>query len=65
MKDWGRIWAAHMHDLLGEREQALAIYREVAKSEDTSQMMFGQYDLGPIAARDWAKERLDTPFTRR
>ena len=65
MRDWGRIWSAQMYDLLGERDQALELYRIVASSGDTQQMQFGQYNIGPVTARDWAKQRLESPFTRR
>ena len=65
MKDWGRIWSAQMYDLLGEREHAVALYREVASSANKDTMMFGQYNIGPITAHDWANERLVSPFTRR
>ena len=65
LRGWGRLWSAHMYDLLGERERALTLYRAVAESDDKETMMFGQYDIGPVTASDWAKERIATPFTRR
>ena len=65
MRGWGRLWSAHMYDLLGEREHALTLYRAVAESDAKETMMFGQYDIGPVTASDWAKERIATPFTRR
>jgi tetratricopeptide (TPR) repeat protein len=61
--DWSRIWVGHTYDALGQRPRALAIYREVARTGEASeQMMMGQYRIGPIAARAWARQRLETPF---
>lgn len=65
MRDWGRIWSAQMYDLLGERLQALQLYRVVAGSQDTESMQFGQYEIGPVTAREWATQRLQSPFARR
>jgi len=65
MRDWGHVWSGHMYDLLGEREHALSLYHAAADSDDKETMMFGQYDIGPITAGDWARQRLETPFTRR
>jgi tetratricopeptide (TPR) repeat protein len=65
MRDWGHVWAGHMDDLLGKREEALALYRQAAASDDKETTMFGQYDIGPITASEWARQRLETPFTRR
>lgn len=67
-RDWARVWMGHMHDLLGEREEAIAQYRVVlntAPGEATDKAMFGQYGIGPTTTRAWAKERLEIPFTRR
>jgi hypothetical protein len=41
--EWAAIWEAQMYDLLGERENALRLYRSVAKSKNKETMMFGQY----------------------
>jgi tetratricopeptide (TPR) repeat protein len=61
--DWSRIWIGHAYDALGQRQRALAIYREVARTGEASQqMMMGQYRIGPVTARAWAEQRLESPF---
>ena len=61
--DWSRLWTGHCYDALGQRPRAVAIYREVARTGEASeQMMMGQYRIGPIAARAWAQQRLESPF---
>jgi tetratricopeptide (TPR) repeat protein len=65
LSEWAVVWEAQMHDLLGERENALRLYRSVAGSKNTATMMFGQYRIGPISAREWARQRIESPFTRR
>jgi len=61
--DWSRIWVGHCYDAMGQRARALAIYREVARTgEPSQQMMMGQYGIGPITARAWAEQRLESPF---
>jgi len=41
-----------------------SLCRIVAGSDDTQTMQSGQYEIGPVTARDWAKQRLESPFTR-
>jgi uncharacterized protein HemY len=61
--DWSRLWMGHCYDALGQRPRALAIYRDVARTGEASQqMMMGQYRIGPVTARDWAQQRLESPF---
>jgi tetratricopeptide (TPR) repeat protein len=61
--DWSRIWVGHAYDALGQRSRAMAIYRELARTGDPSrQMMMAQYRLGPVTARVWAQQRLESPF---
>ena len=61
--DWSRIWVGHAYDAQGQRPRALAIYRQVARTGEASeQMMMGQYGIGPVTARAWAEQRLQTPF---
>lgn len=63
--EWSQLWIAHIYDLTGKREKAIEIYKKIAETstkEGTFQM--GQYNIGPIITRDWAKERLITPFKR-
>ena len=63
LRDWSRLWVGHCYDALGQRSRALATYREVARDGDPStQMMMGQYGIGPITARAWAVQRLKAPF---
>jgi tetratricopeptide (TPR) repeat protein len=64
--DWSHIWIGHMYDLLGERDKALEQYRMALASRDSkSTMMYGQYGIGPVNAKIWAQQRIQTPFTRR
>ena len=65
LSEWAAVWEAQMYDLLGERENALRLYRAVTDSKNNTTMMFGQYQIGPITAREWAQQRIQTPFTRR
>jgi tetratricopeptide (TPR) repeat protein len=61
--DWSRIWVGHAYDALGQRPRAVAIYRDVARTGEASeQMMMSQYRIGPVTARTWARQRLETPF---
>jgi tetratricopeptide (TPR) repeat protein len=64
--DWARLWTGHADDALGERSQAIAVYRRVLVDGDTaSTMQMGQYGIGPVTARDWARQRLASPFAPR
>jgi len=63
--EWATNWEAQMYDLLGEREKSLRLYRSIAESKNTQTMMFGQYQIGPITAAEWARQRMQSPFTRR
>jgi tetratricopeptide (TPR) repeat protein len=66
MPDWCSIWIGHIHDVTGNREQALRFYRPVAESGDSLQMrQFGQYNIGPTTAKAWAGERITAPWERR
>jgi tetratricopeptide (TPR) repeat protein len=61
--DWARLWIGQAHDALGERSQAIAVYRRVLATGDTAAaMQMGQYGIGPVTARDWARQRLASPF---
>ncbi len=61
--DWSRLWVGHCYDAQGRRADALSVYREVARTGDsTEQMMMGQYGIGPVTARAWARLRLESPF---
>lgn len=64
--DWSKIWIGHIHDVLGEREKALSCYRNVLNSKhESGNLMMGQYNIGPITAKDWAEKRIKEPFTRK
>ncbi len=63
--EWSQLWIAHIYDLTGKRKKAIEIYKKIAETstkEGTFQM--GQYNIGPVITRDWAKERLLKPFKR-
>ncbi|NIN71761.1 MAG: hypothetical protein GTO46_07475 [Gemmatimonadetes bacterium] len=48
------------------RRRALASYRSVLDAEHFSgTLQMGQYDIGPVTAKELAAERIDTPFVRR
>jgi tetratricopeptide (TPR) repeat protein len=61
--DWSYIWMGHIYDLIGERERAVAEYKKVLSSTATMQM--SQYQIGPITAGEWARQRIEKPFERR
>jgi len=64
--DWSKIWIGHIYDVLGEREKALSCYRNVLNSKrDSGNLMMGQYNIGPITAKEWAEKRIKEPFTRK
>jgi tetratricopeptide (TPR) repeat protein len=64
--DWGRIWTGHVYDVTGDRARALASYQAVLDAEHSSgPLQMGQYNIGPVTAREWAGERIGTPFVRR
>jgi len=64
--DWARIWIGHVYDVSGDRNSALSFYRSVLDSEGTSgPLQMAQYDIGPVTAKEWARERIEVPFSRR
>jgi len=63
LHDWSIIWAGHVYDAMGLRDKAIEEYRRVLETPDTvSTYQFGQYGIGPINARAWAKDRIQEPF---
>jgi tetratricopeptide (TPR) repeat protein len=61
--DWSLIWVAHSYDALGQRDRAVSIYRELARTgEAEQQAMMGQYGIGPVTARAWAEQRMESPY---
>jgi tetratricopeptide (TPR) repeat protein len=64
--DWGRVWMGLVYDVTGDRARALASYRTVLEAEHSSgTLQMGQYDIGPVTAKEWARERIEAPFSRR
>lgn len=64
--DWSYIWTGHIYDILGEREKAISFYKKVLQARhDSHWLQMGQYNIGPITAKEWAKKRLETPFKRK
>jgi hypothetical protein len=64
--DWGRIWIGHVYDVTSDRDRALSFYRSVLDSEATSgPLQMAQYDIGPVTAKEWARQRIEVPFSRR
>jgi len=57
-----RVWQGHMHDLLGEREAALACYREGLRLDPGTAMKHSQW--GMTVDRAWVEARLIAPFAR-
>jgi tetratricopeptide (TPR) repeat protein len=61
--DWSYIWIGHIYDILGEREKAISFYKKVLEAKHNSHwLQMGQYNIGPVTAKEWAKKRLETPF---
>lgn len=58
-----RVWQGHMLDLLGKREEAVAVYQSIADMEDDVTVQHSQYDL-TYSAKEYAAERIRTPFVR-
>jgi tetratricopeptide (TPR) repeat protein len=64
--DWGRLWMGHVYDVTGDRARALASYGSVLDAEHSSgTLQMGQYGIGPVTAKEWAAERISSPFVRR
>jgi len=57
------IWQGHMLDLLSRRNEAVAIYQQVAEMGLTSGIIHAQYRMD-YSFSSYARERIDTPFTR-
>jgi tetratricopeptide (TPR) repeat protein len=57
-----RVWQGHMNDLLGDREAALAHYKEALKIDPGTAMKHSQW--GMTIDRAWVEARLAAPFAR-
>ncbi|MBX7256967.1 MAG: sigma-70 family RNA polymerase sigma factor [Candidatus Hydrogenedentes bacterium] len=57
------IWQGQMLDLLGKRQDAIAAYTTAANMNVTGEMRHDQFGLA-YSPSEYAKERLQTPFTR-
>lgn len=58
-----RIWQGHMLDLLGKRDEAVAVYQSVVDMQIESSLQHSQYQLS-YSPSPYAEERTKTPFTR-
>ena len=57
------VWQGHVLDLLGRRDEAVAMYQKAVDLKITSGMQHSQYRMG-YAPSKYAAERLKTPFER-
>lgn len=57
------VWQGHMLDLLGRRDQAIAVYQKAVDLKITSGMQHGQYRMA-YNPSEYAVKRLKTPFER-
>lgn len=57
------IWQGHMLDLLGRREEAVAVYKKVAEMKANGVMQHSQFGLS-YSPSPYAAERIKTPFVR-
>lgn len=63
MRVVARVWQGQMLDLLGRREEAIAVYRQVAELKAGGQMRHDQFGLSYSPA-EYAAARVKTPFVR-
>jgi len=61
---WSYIWIGHVLDILRRREEAIEMYQKAINTKSKIMFQFAQYNIGPIDAITWAKERIKEPFTR-
>jgi proline iminopeptidase len=57
------IWAGHMLDLLGRREEAIDWYQKAAEKNLDDTWSHGQYGMR-YSLSEWAIQRMETPFER-
>ena len=56
------VWQGHIHDISGQREQAIEKYNNALKTEGFSKMQHDQWGID--INFKWVKDRLETPFTK-
>ncbi len=56
-------WKGHLLDLMGKREEAVAVYKEALKV-DIGDQVIDKPTAGITISRKWVEERLKTPFKR-
>jgi len=56
------VWQGHLHDLLGQRQEALQCYNKALKMASDYEMRHDQY--GIKVNRQWIRKRLEEPFER-
>jgi tetratricopeptide (TPR) repeat protein len=56
------IWQGHIYDIWGEREKAVAKYKEALGVEGFNYMRHDQW--GIVLNYEWVKQRLEKPFTK-
>jgi tetratricopeptide (TPR) repeat protein len=54
------VWQGHLNDLLGNRQAALACYKEALRIDPGVSMQHSQW--GMMIDRAWVEERMATPF---
>jgi hypothetical protein len=57
------VWQGHMLDLLGRRQDAVAVYQTAADMNVTDAIRHDQFGLAYSPSKE-AKARMDTPFVR-
>jgi len=59
------LWMGHLYDLLGERENAVHEYQEALHSRGANASInYDGYAIAPTTVRQWAEERIKTPYVR-
>jgi pimeloyl-ACP methyl ester carboxylesterase len=57
------VWQGHMLDLQEKRSEAIAVYRKAAALDANGTMRHDQFGLA-YRPREYARERIETPFVR-
>jgi tetratricopeptide (TPR) repeat protein len=60
------LWMGHLYDMLGERENAVNEYQEALHSGGANTPInYDGYGIPATTVRQWAEERIKTPYVRR